>query len=186
MHTCIQIRSVSKSPSRLWCSWHLQLQFVSGNLVPICHINNKKKLCNYPCSVETYVTHVTHCPPALWSHIFLLLKAKTAQNILCLQSAFAWLCLTVSKFFEKLPVGMGKEWQDHIEESSSHESLLAEWFKKAVWTGFLYPSSAPYLSSPVHSSGPQLTFLYLLQDENREGSRASRGGCCGALISNLI
>ncbi len=78
---------------------------------------------------------------------------------------------------------MGKEWQDHLEESCSHESLLADWFKKAVWTGFLYPSPAPSLSSPLHSSGPQLPLWYLLQKKNKEGSPAPWRDCCKGIMS---
>lgn len=58
---------------------------------------------------------------------------KTAQNILCFQILFKcfWLAVsrcqqTLHKFFEELPVGMKKESHDHLEESCSHESLLAD------------------------------------------------------------
>lgn len=55
---------------------------------------------------------------------------KTAQNILCFVKCF-WLAVsccqqTLHKFFEELPVGMKKESHDHLEESCSHESLLAD------------------------------------------------------------
>ena len=73
------------------------------------------------------------------------------------------------------PWASGKEWQDRLEWSCSHESLVADWCKKAVWTGFLYPSSAPSFSSPVHPSGPQVPYWYWLQVENWEGSPASSG-----------
>lgn len=138
--------------------WHAGCIFATWNPAS----NTQPCWGTYPCS--SFINVVCNSPPC---HVtceelapsYLCTQLQDSQNTVVYAALLAELRLC----FKEVPVCAFSVCQDRLKESCSHQSCLADIFKKAVWIGFLYPCLDPSLFCLLHWSGLQLLFIYVFQ-----------------------